>query len=226
MSSPALSDGRASLRPERASRRTLIFDFDGTLADTLSAIVRMVNDHAAEFHIRPLNDQDVENLRGLSNLEIIRKYRIPLVKIPALIIRSQQELHHRMDEVELFPGIRELVLALRARGFRLGILTSNSRANVQKLLRAKNLDVFDFIHAEPHLLGKTRALLHLIRQHDLILDEILYIGDEVRDIEACRKISVAVAAVSWGFHRRDTLSRAQPTFLVDTPQEILSILEA
>ncbi|MGD0781880.1 MAG: HAD hydrolase-like protein, partial [Candidatus Aminicenantales bacterium] len=88
---------------------TLIFDFDGTIADTLSAIIRMINEHAEEFHIRPLNEKDVEDLRGLSNAEIIKKYKIPLVKVPGLMLRSQKELHHRMHEVALFPGIRDLV---------------------------------------------------------------------------------------------------------------------
>jgi phosphoglycolate phosphatase len=204
--------------------RTLIFDFDGTIADTLSAIIRNINEHAEEFKIRPLDAKDVEDLRGLSNAEIIKKYKIPLVKIPGLLIRSQKELHHRMHEVALFPGIRELVLELKARGVGLGILTSNSEENVRKLLRARGLDVFDFIHSESNLLGKNRALLHLLQKHALNRESVLYVGDEVRDIEACQKISVAIIAVTWGFHRRELLGRHHPTYLVDSADEIRAIV--
>ncbi len=210
--------------PGLTPRRTLIFDFDGTIADTLSAIIHNINEHAEEFKIRPLDEKDVEDLRGLSNAEIIKKYKIPLVKIPGLLVRSQKELHDRMHEVALFPGIRELVLELKDRGLGLGILTSNSEENVRKLLRARGLDVFDFIHSESNLLGKTRALLHLLQKHGLTRESIIYVGDEVRDIEACQKIPVDIIAVSWGFNRRELLGRHHPTYLVDTAAEIRELI--
>jgi HAD superfamily hydrolase (TIGR01549 family) len=216
---------QSPIRPAgRSIPCTLIFVFDGTIADTLSAIIRMINEHADEFHIKPLNEKDVEDLRGLSNAEIIKKYKIPLVKVPGLMLRSQKELHHRMHEVALFPGIRDLILELKAGGFGLGILTSNSEENVRKLLRARGLDVFDFIHSESNFLGKNRALLHLLQKHGLNRQNVIYVGDEVRDIEACQKISIAIIAVSWGFHRREFLGKHHPTYLVDSAEEIRALV--
>jgi len=203
---------------------TLIFDFDGTIADTLSAIIRLVNEHAVEYHIRPLEDGDVDELRGMSNIDIIKKYKVPLVKIPSLVLRAQKELNQRIGEMTLFPGMKDLILGLKGMGVRLGILTSNSRENVQKFLRAQSLDVFDFIHAEQNFFGKNWALLHLLRKHGLKKDEVLYIGDEVRDIEACQKVGVPVIAVSWGFHRRKLLADKDPTYLVDEAPDIMAIV--
>ena len=205
---------------------TLIFDFDGTLADTLSAIIRIANGHAREYHVTPLGEKDVENLRGMSNIEILKKYHIPFVKLPTLILRTQKELLQRIDQVELFPGIRDLILSLKRRSFGLGILTSNSRENVQKLLRARDLDVFDFIHAESNFFGKTRALQHLLQKRGLREDGVIYIGDETRDIEACQRAGIAVIAVTWGFHRRDVLRAKNPTYLVDSAVEIENIVTA
>ena len=203
---------------------TLIFDFDGTIADTLSAIIRLVNEHAVEYHIRPLEDGDVDELRGMSNIDIIKKYKVPLVKIPSLVLRAQKELNQRIGEMTLFPGMKDLILGLKGMGVRLGILTSNSRENVQKFLRAQGLDVFDFIHAEQNFFGKNWALLHLLRKHGLKKDEVLYIGDEVRDIEACQKVGVPVIAASWGFHRRKLLADKDPTYLVDEAPDIMAIV--
>ncbi len=224
MSSLQVVETSPSVPVRETDRPTLIFDFDGTLADTFPAIIEMVNDHAEEFHIQPLDEHDVEALRGLSNLEIIRKYNIPLTKVPGLILRSQKELHRRLGDVDLFPGIRELVRELKDEGFGLGILTSNSRENVQKLLRARDLDIFDFIHSESNLFGKNRALLHLMRVHGLKREEVVYVGDEMRDIDACRRIQVSIIAVSWGFHRREMLLGRKPDYLVDSPEEIRSIM--
>jgi phosphoglycolate phosphatase len=203
---------------------TLIFDFDGTIADTLSAIIRLVNEHADEYHIRPLEDGDVDELRGMSNIDIIKKYKVPLVKVPSLVLRAQKELNQRIGEMTLFPGMKDLILGLKGMGVRLGILTSNSRENVQKFLRSQALDVFDFIHAEQNFFGKNWALLHLLRKHGLKKDEVLYVGDEVRDIEACQKVGVPVIAVSWGFHRRKLLADKDPTYLVDEPSDIMAIM--
>jgi HAD superfamily hydrolase (TIGR01662 family) len=203
---------------------SLIFDFDGTIADTLSAIVRLVNEHAKEINIKPLDETDVDELRGMSNLDIIKKYKVPLLKVPYLVLRAQKELNHRIGEMSLFPGVKELVFDLKRRGIRLGILTSNSRENVQKFLKAHDLDVFDFIHAEQNFFGKNWALLHLLKKFNLKKEEVIYVGDEVRDIEACQKVNIAVIAVSWGFHRRKLLQDKLPTYLVDSPDEIRAIV--
>ena len=223
-----MENGRDRMDGAHGARRprygALIFDFDGTIADTLSAIIRLVNEHADEYHIRPLDEGDVDELRGMSNLEIIKKYKVPLVKVPSLVLRAQKELNHRIDEMALFPGVRELILGLKAMGVRLGILTSNSRENVQKFLRSQALDVFDFIHAEQNFFGKNWALLHLLKKHGLRKEGTIYVGDEVRDIEACQKVGVPVIAVSWGFHRRKLLADKGPDFLADEASDIMAIV--
>jgi phosphoglycolate phosphatase len=214
---------RATVLPHNGNRRALIFDFDGTIADTLQAVIRIVNEHAAEYDIQPLTLADVEILRGMTGRAIARKYGIPITRIPGLVLRTQRELHRRIDDIRLFPGVRDLILTLKRAGFHLGILTSNSRENVRRFLRARGLDVFDCIHSESNLFGKRRALGHLLKVQGWKRRSVFYVGDEIRDIEACRKARVPVIAVSWGFHRRDVLRRSEPDFIVDTPAEIVEI---
>ena len=212
--------------PPRKKGLTLIFDFDGTIADTLAAIVRLANRYNKALGILPLDQTDIEAMRGMSSRQILKKYRIPLAKIPYLILHYQKELGREIDKLGLFPGIREVLLELKALGVKLGILTSNSTENVEKFLQARELEVFDFIHSEKNFFGKTRALRHVMKEEEVKREDVIYIGDEARDIEACRKAKVPVIAVSWGFQRRDFLADHDPTYIVDSPDEILEIVMA
>jgi phosphoglycolate phosphatase len=224
MRMPRRSAKKMPAVPVNGNGRALIFDFDGTIADSLNSVIRIVNEHAAEYHIAPLTLADVEKMRGMTNRDIIRLYKIPYSRIPSLVRRMQRELHRRIDDVRIIPGVKDLVLSLKRAGLHLGILTSNSRENVRCFLRARGLDVFDFIHSESNLFGKKRALGHIMKERGLKRSDVLYIGDEVRDVEACRKARVPVIAVSWGFHRRELLKKSGPDFLVDRPGEIAEIV--
>lgn len=205
---------------------TVIFDFDGTIADTMAAIVRLANKYNAELGIPPLDREEIEAMRGMSSRAILKKHRIPLTKLPYLMIHYQKELGREIDKLGLFPGIREVLLELKALGVKLGILTSNSEENVEKFLQARELDMFDFIHSEVNFFGKTRALKHVLKEEDVDREDVIYVGDEARDIDACRKAKVPVIAVSWGFQRREFLAGRGPNYIVDSPDEILEIVTA
>jgi phosphoglycolate phosphatase len=212
--------------PSRRKDMTVIFDFDGTIADTLAAIVRLANKYNADLGIPPLDQDEIEAMRGMSSRAILKKHRIPLAKLPYLILHYQKELGREIDKLGLFPGIREVLMELKSLGVKLGILTSNSEENVEKFLQARELEVFDFIHSETNFFGKTRALKHVLKEEDVDRKDVIYIGDEARDIDACRKAKVPVIAVSWGFQRRDFLAGHDPTYIVDSPDEILDIVTA
>jgi len=65
-----------------------------------------------------------------------------------------------------------------------------------------------------------------LKEQDLNKSEVVYVGDEARDIEACQKADIAVITVSWGFHRKEVLREKNPTYLVDSPEEIETIVFA
>ena len=83
-------------------KRTLIFDFDGTLADTLPRIVAISNRLAAEFGYRQVREEDVEALRGQRSREVLRQLRVPVYKIPTIARRFKSELQ---KEIHLNPSV-------------------------------------------------------------------------------------------------------------------------
>lgn len=207
-------------------KKVIIFDFDGTIADSLRSIVNVFNTHAASFGMPKINDVQLESLRSMTYWDIIHKYKVPLLKIPFIITKVRTELYRSMDKTILFPGIKEVIKSLKAKNYTVGILTSNSKKNVEQFLNSHKLTAFDFVYSETNLFGKSRALKNLLSKHKFQPEEVVYIGDEVRDIEACKKINVDIISVTWGFNKKALLKKHKPTYMADKPEEILKILSS
>jgi len=75
----------------------------------------------------------------------------------------------------------------------------------------------------PRLFGKGKALKRILRAEKLERADVLYVGDEVRDIEAAQRAGVKCAAVTWGFHAADLLRTANPDFVLETPGELAAL---
>ncbi len=212
-----------SLRRSRVIT-TLLFDFDGTIADTLSPVIQALNRLSPVYGYRPVKQREIQRLRRLTMRELLKEFQVPLGKVPFITRRVRAELARDIPSLRLTAPLRGILLALRKRGYRLGIVSANSVENVRVFLDRHHLDQFEFIHSCRGLLGKHHALRAVLRQEKLCREEVLYIGDEVRDIEACRKAGIPIAAVSWGYNSSDILQKNQPDYLIKKPRDLLTIL--
>lgn len=203
--------------------RTLIFDFDGTLANSFDETLRVANALAPEFGYRPAEPHEIEALRGASYRSIAAQLGIAWHKIPLIATRVRREVASKVSEMATFEGMPQVLLELRRRGLQLGVLTSNDVRNVERFFEARGLTCFDFITSSSSVWGKERRLKALMRSRRLGADEVAYVGDEVRDIEATKPLGVSMIAVSWGYTSKAFLAEHAPDFLVDTPAELLEI---
>jgi phosphoglycolate phosphatase len=202
----------------------ILWDFDGTLADTLPGLLQVFNDLAPEFGLRPI--VDVQAVRDASPIQLIREQGVSLWKLPALrnaIVRRQQS---QMADIRLVPGMGVVLERLSCCGYRLGIVSSNSEDNIRTCLRANGAEQwFELIAGYSHLLGKQRPLRQILRRTKLKGRDVLYVGDEVRDIAAARRASMDAAAVTWGINTHTLLAQHSPNQLIDHPDELLQWLE-
>jgi phosphoglycolate phosphatase len=205
--------------------RIVLFDFDGTIGDTFATGVEILNLLSVEFHFRPLPPEEVEFARNLSTRELMKHLGIPRMKLPQISKRGTEEITKRIDSIHSFHGVPEMIRHLHATGYQLGILTSNSKENVEAFLKAHHLEVFDFIKSSSKLLGKGSVLRKLIRECQVKPREILLIGDELRDIDAAHETGVHVAAVTWGYNSRHVLEESSPDYVFETPAAIVEFLE-
>jgi phosphoglycolate phosphatase len=204
--------------------KVLIFDFDGTIADSFEAVWTISNKLAAEFGYPITQADDITQLKNLSSKEIIKQSKLSPFKIPFLVRRLRQELSHEIPYLQTFLGMAPVLRSLQKRGDRLGIVTSNSRENVVAFLTAQNLlEVFDFVESGLALFGKDRVIQRVVRRRRLNLADVIYVGDETRDIEAARKIGIPIISVTWGFNSSQALAAESPDFLICQPEELLQI---
>ena len=204
--------------------KLLIFDFDGTIADTLDAGVTILNKLAVEFGFRPLHPKDLERVRDMRTRQLMKFLGIPARKMSRIARRGSEELYACIHSIQPLPGMPEALRELQTLGFALGIITSNTEVNVQIFLRSHGLDLFDFVRCSSKLLGKARMIRSVIRRQHVRAADILFVGDETRDIEAAKKAGIRIAAVTWGYNSRRSLEAMKPDFVFESPKELVALL--
>lgn len=207
------------------TQTVIIFDFDGTIADTVDALVGIANRLAVEFGYVPITQQELALLKNLTSREIIKYSGISVFKIPFLVKKVKGELKDKIHEFQPIPGIKEALIELKAEGYSLGIITSNSKDNVNEFLKINELDnLFDFIYSGVTIFGKKTIINNVLKQRQLKPQQVIYVGDETRDIEASKKANIQVIAVTWGFNSPEILAKQKPDFLIHHPSELLTVV--
>ena len=199
----------------------IIFDFDGTIADTHHYMVEICNQLAPEYGYDTIPQDAIEALRDKSALELIEHLKIPFVKIPSIVAKAKRIFHEGIADVKLIDGMHDVLHELHRRGVQIGVLSSNDQKNIETFLLNHDIHVFDFIYSARTIWGKHHSLKKVIRKHQFDADSVLYVGDESRDIVAARQSKVRSVAVSWGCNSRGHLAEESPDYLFDEPSQLL-----
>lgn len=205
--------------------KTILFDFDGTLANTLKTVVEIYNKVAPEYNCKTVELEDVSRLQAMTISHLMKEQGISHITLAILLVRVRKELHINIDHVKPFFGIEEQLQTLKKMGYQLGIMSSNSQKNVHTFLESNNMKhLFDFVHTSKNIFGKHTAIKRIISKLSLQTNDVVYVGDETRDIEACKKIGVKIAAVSWGYNLPEVLQAMQPDVLIDEPHSLANCI--
>jgi len=201
--------------------KTIIFDFDGTIADTFDSVVRIVNDHAEHFGYKKVTKEDIPYLQGKKPREILSYLGISIFKLPSWIRKIHSEINKEITNMTPTVNISPLLSDLHHnKHFQIGILTSNTQENVKQFLDKNELEFFDFIRTGKSVFGKSHIINKIIKQRHVNKNEVFYVCDEVRDIEAARKSGIKSIAVTWGYNTKDALIKENPDFLVNSLDEL------
>lgn len=199
--------------------RMVIFDFDGTLADSAPWFMRTLNEVAKDHGFRQVSDDELEMLRGKPNREIIRYLGVRFWQMPGIARDMRRRSAEAADGIPLFDGIPELLGALKRSGIRVALVSSNGEDTCRRVLGPMRREITHF-SCGVSIFGKAARFRSLLKISGMTANETLSVGDEGRDVEAARKVGMASAAVTWGYATEDALRACNPTLVVRSPREL------
>ena len=201
-----------------------IFDFDGTLADSFPRFVDTVNRAAEEYRFNPIRTDEVEMLRGYGARRIMQHLAVPGWKLPLIARRMRRLFAEELDRIRPFPGVEAALRLLAERGVALAIVSSNSRDNVTRVLGPETTALFAHFGCDVSVFGKRRVLRRVIRAARVPVARAIYVGDEIRDLEAARAEGIAFGAVAWGYTLPGALASHAPDHLFQSFDDLVATI--
>ncbi len=207
------------------SKKVIIFDFDGTLADSFDFVTALLVDQAG---LAPLSLPERQKyFGGLSIRKMTEKLGMPFFKKLWLFFHGRRVMTKHMQEVKPFPGIESVIKDLHDKGFRMFAVSSNRNENIQIFLRQHGLaKYFAGTRGSASIVGKTTVLRTLLWQRDVRAADCTYVGDEIGDIDAAKRLKIRTVAVGWGYNDLSALAAQKPSAVANTPAELSRILKS
>jgi len=207
----------------------VIFDLDGTLADTIPLICAAWNASVPMYTHRTYTDAEVIARFGIPDAAMIRR-EIPgrSAEHAIQVYHEYYQQHH--DRVKIFDGIQAMLTELARREVALGLMTGKSRHTADITLRALGWgDIFASVvtgdeveHQKPHAEGP----LKVARALRVEASHCAFVGDSPADIGAGRNAKMLTIAAAWASLYVDELRQLQPDAWAGHPREVVSLVTA
>jgi phosphoglycolate phosphatase len=206
--------------------RRILFDFDGTIADSEHVATDILNVIAQRHGMHLFQAEEIERLRKLPIRERCRQLGIPMRKLPGLAREFNILFQEAVLKVDPFEGMSRLLNDLNDRGFGISIVSSNAEDNIRRFLTRHDLGFIQDVRCSRRMFSKDKMIRRLVKRQKLRSEDVIYVGDEHRDVVACKKAGVKVIWVRWGFDGLEAVESENPDFMADNPADILEIVTA
>jgi phosphoglycolate phosphatase len=202
-----------------------IFDFDGTLADSKERAFDLLSELSDKYGFRRITREEADTLMLMSMKERLEFLKIPLVQLPFMFLDLKKNYAAIVPFIQPFSGMKQVLLSLKQMNIHIVIISSNSVENIKLFLEKNDLDIFEIIHSQSNLFGKHRSINAMMQNLKMASEDVIYIGDEHRDIEACQKANIKIISVTWGVDPLSLLQKANPDYIAHAPADILKVIQ-
>lgn len=215
--------------------RCCIFDLDGTLLNTLSALRATVNLTLGHFGYPGIGEDKIRRFVGDGYKMLVERALKDAGDTglthyeEALPVYSGFFAEHSMDGVRPYDGIRELLDMLKGRGIKIAVLSNKPHEQtVSNIEEVFGREYFDFLAGErPGILRKPdpAGVYQILDVFGVDPKDCLYFGDTNTDMRTGTGAGVITVGVTWGFRGREELESFHPQYVIDHPREVAKIIE-
>ncbi len=210
--------------------KLVIFDWDGTISDSVARIVNSMQSAAVELDMAMPTYLEVKEIIGLGLTEAVFRLFPQASREQVFQLQTSYSRHYRAEDsapCPFFPGVEETLHQLKADGYQLAVATGKSRAGLDRVLLSLGME--DFFHnsrCADETLSKPHPLMleELLAEFDLSAEAAVMVGDTEFDMEMAVNAGMPRIAVSYGAHHADRLHAFEPLACVDLFSEIKSSL--
>lgn len=205
----------------------LIFDWDGTLSDSVALIVKSLQHAISTLELAPRTEQDLQGNIGLGMQETINRIDSTLdSEHRQQFIQTYHEhyLRYADTHISLFPKVREVIQGLYGQGYYLAVATGKSRKGLDRALHQSQLQPFihnsrcaDETFSKPHPM----MLEELLDDFALEAKDAVMIGDSEHDLNMAENAGMEAVAVSYGAKSAADLRKREPVACIDCLSELL-----
>lgn len=205
----------------------IIFDWDGTLMDSIDKIVACVKQAAINCDVLAPETKAIQNIIGLSLDNAM------LALFPSLPSRQKTEiinayrqcyLSSEHQQTPFYPGIKRCLMALKEKGYKLAVATGKGRNGLNKMLQQEQVeDLFCVTYCAEETASKPDPLMlhNILKKFDIEASQALMIGDSSYDLEMANNAGIDCIGVTYGVHDENILSAFNPIALLDNLSEQL-----
>lgn len=201
--------------------KTIIFDLDGTLADTLPLCIMAFKKSVEPYLQREIHAEEILSNFGPSEEGTFRKLVPGFEEVcTKAYLEHYEDLHYLYPEP--FSGIRNILELLKDKNIQLAMVTGkgpgSARISLEKLELASYFEILET--GSPLGPDKVNGIRRILKKLDADLSVSLYVGDALSDIKYCKEVGIPIASVAWATAvDREKLKALDPEYLFDTVEE-------
>ncbi|QTL52615.1 MULTISPECIES: HAD-IA family hydrolase [Priestia] len=205
-------------------KKVILFNFNGTIVNTKLLAIDIFNEIAKKQGYKKISEEEVLHLSKLSISDRCKTLNVPIYIMPLVGIAIKRRYQTYIPNLTPVLEISEMLKELKKQDYKLGFLTSNKKNATNKFLINNSINIFDYSHYTFNPFSKSKDISAFLKNNKLKKEEVIYIGDELRDIRAAKKNCLFCIAVAWGFDSVELLNTGRADKVITQPKEIVDIL--